>query len=489
MLGVILRLVKGSELTYQEQDDNTLMSARVISEWGPDIEYQINQLTSEAGAIYKSLTINQNKLPSANVSDWAIYVPVHTHVFADIVAATIDEDNMATNSNVRVPTQQSVKAYVDASVGSISYTDEQARDAIGTALTNTANIEWNVNDVGNTISANVILGSISFNELDVVAVPTNNQVLSYTTSGGGSLSWITAPNPFVQAVENSGGSPVAPTVASDKSFAIGSGSTIGASCTDSYVVGSGAGISAGSGSSQYSSIFGGRDNDIVGSTYSTVIGGWGNAIGQSNVNSSIIGGLDNVTAASTSFASLFNSEDGQANANHSSVINGVRSTATAEHSVVFGVDATTTIVGEHAKSSGTFTSAALGSSQTSEFHSVRAQTTDATTATMLPATGQQLTVPSGATWAFRAIVAGRQTGGVAGTAGDSAGFIVEGAAKNVSGSTSLLGTANITSYSDAAASTWAVALAVSGANLQFRCTGEADKNIDWSCTVTVSQVK
>jgi hypothetical protein len=47
----------------------------------------------------------------------------------------LDEDNMASNSDTKVPSQQSVKAYVDAGVGGVgTYSDEQAQDAIASAF-------------------------------------------------------------------------------------------------------------------------------------------------------------------------------------------------------------------------------------------------------------------------------------------------------------------------------------------------------------------
>lgn len=47
----------------------------------------------------------------------------------------IDEDSMASNLATKVPTQQSVKAYVDSQIGGVgSYTDEQAQDAVAAAF-------------------------------------------------------------------------------------------------------------------------------------------------------------------------------------------------------------------------------------------------------------------------------------------------------------------------------------------------------------------
>lgn len=65
----------------------------------------------------------------------------------------LDEDDFAANSNTKVPTQQSTKAYVDAAIiAAGSYTDEQARDALGAALTAGTGITVTPNDGANTIT-------------------------------------------------------------------------------------------------------------------------------------------------------------------------------------------------------------------------------------------------------------------------------------------------------------------------------------------------
>jgi len=50
----------------------------------------------------------------------------------------IDEDSFASNSDTKAPSQQSVKAYVDAAIiGGGGYTDEQAQDAVGAMVDST----------------------------------------------------------------------------------------------------------------------------------------------------------------------------------------------------------------------------------------------------------------------------------------------------------------------------------------------------------------
>jgi hypothetical protein len=65
----------------------------------------------------------------------------------------LNEADLASNSATKLPTQQSIKSYVDAAVMAAgSYTDEQARDAIGSALVGSNGITITPNDAGDTIA-------------------------------------------------------------------------------------------------------------------------------------------------------------------------------------------------------------------------------------------------------------------------------------------------------------------------------------------------
>jgi hypothetical protein len=75
---------------------------------------------------------------------------------AAAMSFVVDEDDMSSNSATKVPTQQSVKAYIDAA-GAAGLTTEQVQDAIGSILTDTSSIDFTYDDSGNAISAAVIL--------------------------------------------------------------------------------------------------------------------------------------------------------------------------------------------------------------------------------------------------------------------------------------------------------------------------------------------
>ena len=72
----------------------------------------------------------------------------------------LDEDTLVSDSDTKVPTQQSVKAYVDANSGGGGYTDEEAQDAVGTILTDTTEIDLTYSDATPSITADIKTGSV-----------------------------------------------------------------------------------------------------------------------------------------------------------------------------------------------------------------------------------------------------------------------------------------------------------------------------------------
>ena len=94
-------------------------------------------------------------------------------------------------------------------------------------------------------------------------------------------------------------------------------------------------------------------------------------------------------------------------------------------------------------------------------------------------------------YTFRALVSAYQTGGAAGTPGDTAGWVIEGLIKRVGTTTTLVssvGAGNPT-FTDAGSAGWNVAVAADDTNeaLVFTVTGEASKNIVWSARIDASE--
>lgn len=165
----LLRFEKGSPLSHEEMDRNWLRSAVQVGHWRNDFFYAVNDLTAFNGQIYKSLAPNLNKTPAINPSDWVVWVNPHNHTFADLIAATVDDHTMAADSAVLLPTQRSVKQYVLSQISGVSYTDNQAKDAIGAALESTNSVEFTYNAGPRTINAGVRLdgGSLTITAMGV----------------------------------------------------------------------------------------------------------------------------------------------------------------------------------------------------------------------------------------------------------------------------------------------------------------------------------
>ena len=144
----------------------------------------------------------------------------------------------------------------------------------------------------------------------------------------------------------------------------------------------------------------------------------------------------------------------------------------------------------HAKASGRF--AVTGDAQYS-YHVVKVETTDATQSELRSNVGTNLhriTIPANRTWGFDILLAARQTGGSAGTVGDSAGYEIKGVIKrDDADNTVLVGSASVTTIAEDQ-SAWDVTVIADDTNeaLVIKVTGEANKTIHWVATVHLTEV-
>lgn len=120
-------------------------------------------------------------------------------------------------------------------------------------------------------------------------------------------------------------------------------------------------------------------------------------------------------------------------------------------------------------------------------------TTSSATSVSLGISGnfEWLTIEPNTTQTFVLYISARQTGGTAGTVGDSAGYKIEGVIKNTSGTVSLVGSINnITLGENAGAAGWSVTATAASWNdsLSIDVTGEADKTIHWVASVQLTEV-
>ena len=158
----------------------------------PDDNVDLNASTSAHGLLNKLSDVVTEFLNGQG----SFSVPDHdalTNFVANEHLPGIDEDNMASNSNVHVPTQQSVKAYVDASSsawdGDIDDMDIDGADDIGAALADSDLIV--VDDGATGTNRKSAMSRVKTYcqgiKLDDLAAPDDNVDLNASTSKHGLL--------------------------------------------------------------------------------------------------------------------------------------------------------------------------------------------------------------------------------------------------------------------------------------------------------------
>jgi hypothetical protein len=239
-----------------------------------------------------------------------------------------------------------------------------------------------------------------------------------------------------------------------------------------------------------SSFVGGGGNNTASGTSSFVGGGGSNT--SSSARSTIVGGNFNTSSSFDTFVGGGNTNI--ASGLGSVVAGGSTNTANATYSSILGGNNGTTrsIAGSQVASACNNPIAVLaGASQTTLLMLGR-QTIDAT-ATVLTsdtnsaATNNQVILPNNSAYFFRGEVIAGVTG-----AGDTKGWTVEGVIKRGANaaSTVLVGTTVMSSYGDAGAVTWIVAITADTTNggLAITVTGAAATTIRWVAQIRTTEM-
>lgn len=250
-------------------------------------------------------------------------------------------------------------------------------------------------------------------------------------------------------------------------------------------------------SMENSCISGGSQNSIQAANASNIAGGQLNFInevppGDGETAGSWIaigGGRSNkVARASTGFALVTDCSysiicGGYGNlVNHyaGTILGGQDNQIQATFATAFGRDA-------RARNAGAFTQgaqkfSAVGDAQTSVY-AIKCQTTN-NTATTLTSMGVAPVIPTDTTWAFRALIAARNTNN---SVQESAAYEVVGCIDNHAGTVGFVGTPSVTVVGEDVAA-WDVTVSTASAELRIQATGETSKTINWVGRLELSEV-
>lgn len=125
------------------------------------------------------------------------------------------------------------------------------------------------------------------------------------------------------------------------------------------------------------------------------------------------------------------------------------------------------------------TTAATNDDPAESVYQNRVATTDATATTL-----QTINIASGYSYHIHAIVVARRTGGVLGTANDTASYERIATVKDVSGTATIVGVV-LLEYTAEDQALWDCTIDVTGATARVRVTGAAQNNVTWHSTVKV----
>ena len=212
----------------------------------------------------------------------------------------------------------------------------------------------------------------------------------------------------------------------------------------------------------------------------------------SGTGATIAGGINNT--ASGAQATVGGGNACTASGANAAVSGGISNNANGIYSWIPGGASCNTrgVWGRGAWGSGQF--ATSGDAQAGE-HVLRRQTTDGTAARLTSdhngaSASNTVNLPANGTYMARLLVVARQTGGSAGTAGDSAGWTTEVLVRRgaTAAATVLVGGGGASlapSYSDAGAAAWRLSVAADTTNgaIAVSGTGEANKTINWVARV------
>lgn len=222
------------------------------------------------------------------------------------------------------------------------------------------------------------------------------------------------------------------------------------------------------------SVIGGGQGNNASGEYATIVGGQGNTVSGTGA---VAMGTGNSSSGSRSIA--FGGGVG-ASGDYSVAMGGFGN-ALGNYSVSSGLNAYASRHGQSTHASGAF--ATIGDAQRSDFLARKTSTDSSWTELYLDGSSAALTIPSGTAWTYVIHITGLSS------TGDVGSYEIKGAVKNIGGTTSLIGSATVTTLAEDIAN-WDVRVTGddTGDKLMIEVLGDDDTTIRWVASVRTTEV-
>lgn len=505
-MALVQRLVKGSPLTHAEADGNVVELGSRNSVYNSAFTYALNAITSYDGWLYRSLqNANLNHTPSSSPSWWSLIGTDYSSITNVPTARLLGRSTAGTGAieSISIGSGLSLAGGILSATG-VGLTTEEVQDIVGAMFSSSTEITWSYDDLGNAISGELATASVAFSKLQNIATA---RLLGRSTAAAGVIEELTIGAGLslvggeLSATGGGGGDPdyyaenaTAPTIAptvhamAAGSVAIGENNHIGTSSLYSIIAGGTGNVIQNNGyASSLSAILGGNLNTITGCSHSVILAGEGNTLENSSGGSSntAIGGL---TCTSSGIDSIvFGTSLTQGESSWACALFGKEGTIDigVSYALVSGKQGNAYLTGQRVLSGGAI--ATIGDSQASDL-TVGVETTDDTSTDLRTSSVQMLGTKTDQTYIFYIKVAARQVGGVAGTVGDSAGFIFEGLMVNDAGALTIVGVPRTETWAMAGASAWTCTLTTAWDAISILVVGDVDKTIHWTAHIELCEV-
>ncbi len=179
-------IVGPSSISFFEDEDNGAHKVTVIAPAAVTSDRTATLQDASGTLAYTSDITGTNS--GTNTGDQNLFATIAVSGQSNVVAdSTTDTLTIVAGANITITTDAAADSITIT--GGAGYTNEEAQDAVGTILTDTATIDFTYDDATPTITADVINSSISYSKIQNVSA--TDKLLGRSTAGAGVVEEIT----------------------------------------------------------------------------------------------------------------------------------------------------------------------------------------------------------------------------------------------------------------------------------------------------------